>query len=388
MDHISSNFYHFDNISQIDEIDLQMNFLKKIFGLEDKPIQSYADFWNWFQKHEKKFFEIIKHQRNIEKGFFDKISPKLEEIKEGYSFLTGMYDDQTAELILTADGDIKNIVFVEELVNAAPKMEGWMFTALKQPSDIQCATIEMAGYSFNGNNLSFYANELPEYPDEIDITIVHHDQTEQNKSQISNGTYLFLDNYLGELEFANAIDNLRIIGKQAAQQELIPIAKLKDFLNWRQKEFVERYENICYDMENAMYGVLEAKLKNGNPLIAALNRDLLNWDNKASHPWILKVTMKYDGKERNGLPGNDDYQSMDEIESEILLELKDVEGYLYIGRQSANGVREIYFACKDFRKPSKVMYPFQRQYRQKFDLDYDIYKDKYWQCFERFQVKP
>jgi hypothetical protein len=52
-------------------------------------------------------------------------------------FLTGMYNDDTVELVLTADGAVKNIVFVEELVNSAPKIEGWKFTALKPALDKQ-----------------------------------------------------------------------------------------------------------------------------------------------------------------------------------------------------------------------------------------------------------
>ena len=42
------------------------------------------------------------------------------------------------------------------------------------------------------------------------------------------------------------------------------------------------------------------------------------------------------------------------LRAKIVEELKDFEGYLNIGRQTADSVREIYFACKEFRKPSKV----------------------------------
>ena len=67
-------------------------------------------------------------------------------------------------------------------------------------------------------------------------------------------------------------------------------------------------------------------------------------------------------------------------------ELKDVDGYLNIGRQTANGEREIYFACKDFRKPSKIFFKIQTNYSNSFEIDYDIYKDKYWQSFNRFNT--
>src|SRR4051812_1581847 len=108
-----------------------MSFLKSIFKTKDEPIQSYEDFWNWFARNAKTFHKVVKEQGNVNKDFFDKLSPKLKELKDGFWYLTGMYDDNAAELVITADGTIKNIVFVEELVLAAPNIEGWKFTALK-----------------------------------------------------------------------------------------------------------------------------------------------------------------------------------------------------------------------------------------------------------------
>jgi hypothetical protein len=72
-----------------------------------------------------------------------------------------MYNDNTAELVITADGAIENIVFVEELISAAPKIDGWKFTALKAALDIKDVNIEMSGYRFSKENLSFYAHNHP-----------------------------------------------------------------------------------------------------------------------------------------------------------------------------------------------------------------------------------
>ncbi|MBZ4189170.1 DUF695 domain-containing protein [Niabella beijingensis] len=362
-----------------------MRFLKNIFRKKDEPVKNYADFWSWFQKHEKTFFNVVKNQKDVETEFFDKLSPKLSALKEGYFYLTGMYDDNTVELILTADGNTKNIAFVEELVEQAPDINGWKFTALKPVSDIKSTAINMGGYQFDSDNLFFYSNDYAEYPDEIDISIVHDDLTEENRQQIKTGVYIFLDNYLGELDFVNNIDDLKIIGKHEAEKELIPILKLKEFLNWRQKEFIEKYEGARYDTESDEHSIFEAELENGNNLIAVINTQLLNWDSKASHPWIAAITFKYDGSNSNGMPDGKDYESLNRIEENILEELSDKEGYLYIGRQTANSEREIYFACKDFRKPSKVFFKIQQENDYKFEIDYDIYKDKYWQSFERFR---
>lgn len=350
------------------------------------PIKNYSDFWNWFQDNEKTFFNVIKNHKDIEKNFFDKLSPKLAELRDGYFYLTGMYDDNTVELVLTADGNAKNIVFVEELVEQAPKINGWKFTALKPGMDIENVGINMAGYKFDSENLFFYSNDYDEYPDEIDICVIHNEQTEENKEEIENGTYIFLDNYLGELDFLNNIDNLKVISKNKAEKDLVPIAKLKDFLTWRQKEFIEKYEGVRYDTQDDEHSILEAELKSGNKLIAVVNTQLINWDRKASHPWIAVITFKYDGSNNNGMPNEDDYQCLNEIEENIMQKLLDKDGYLYIGRQTADSERDIYFACKDYRKPSKIFYQTQQDNNNKFEIEYDIYKDKYWQSFERFRT--
>lgn len=363
-----------------------MKLLKNLFRKQENPIQSYKDFWAWFQSNERKFYEIVKSRKNPEIGFFDILSSKLDELKDGYFYLAGMIDENTAELIFTPDGILKNIVFVEELVTSAPTLANWKFTALKPAMDIENVQITMEGYSFDSHNLSFYSLDNNTYPDEVDIVVVHNDYVEEDKATITNGVFIFLDNYLGELNVVTTIDSVTVISKDDAENELIPIAKLKDYLIWREKEFVEKYCGFRYDTENDSYSALEAELENGRPLIAIINRTLLEWNCKASHPWILIVEINYDGDNTNGMPDKDTYTLLNNFEEEIIIELKDFEGYLNIGRQTADNSREIYFACNEFRKPSKIMYELSKKYAGKLNLTYDIYKDKYWQSYERYRT--
>jgi len=361
-----------------------MNFLKSIFGKKDAPIETYADFWNWFQMNQIHFHKVVRTGKNIEKNFFDKLEPKLAAIKDGIFYLTGMYDDTTAELIFTAEGVVENIVFIEELVTAAPQINGWRFTALKPALRKEDVSIEMNDLKFNPGNLFFYSNESPYYPDEIEICVIHSDMTDDNRSVIIDGIYIFLDNYLGELNMVSNIDNVKIIYKSEAEKELIPIGKLKDFLIWRQKEFVEKYDGLRYDGVEKESSILETELKNGDFLIAVINTDLLNWAGKASHPWIAVMTIKYDGSRNNGMPNKSDYESLNIPEDEMMVSLTGIDGNLHIGRQTGENKRKVYFACKDFRQPSKVLSAIQQKYGDKFEMDFDIYKDKYWRSFESF----
>jgi hypothetical protein len=361
-----------------------MGMMNKLFGKSEAPIKTNQDFWAWFQQHEKTFHGAVKTQTNIEKEFFDKLSPKLDELKDGFYFLTGMVHDDIAELVITAEGAIENIAFVEDLVNSAPKMPGWLFTALKPAMDNDEFSIGMAGHDFSHENLFFYANDIDGCPDEIDITMVHADLNADNASVITNGTCIFLDNFLGELNFVTTIDNLTVIGKADAKKSLISIKKLKDFLFNRQKEFIDRQDGSRRNTDDDSYASYEFESKTGMPYIASMNSTLLEWDRKASHPWISVVTIKYDGDNNNGMPDADTYDLMEQVETKIVAELKDFEGYLNIGRETGDGTRETYFACKDFRKPSKVLHAIQNNSSSKIAISFDIYKDKYWRSLSRY----
>ena len=359
-----------------------MSFFKSLFGgKKDSPINSYTDFWQWFQQHQQRFYQVVKEKSHINKEFFQKIAPKLNELQDGYWYQAGMHDVNTAELILTADGVIKNIVFVEELVAAAPKMNRWKFTALKQPSSN--VGIMASGFEFSDSILQFYPIKHHSMPDEIDITITHPNYNEENQHTIANGVLLALDNYLGELNAVTTIDQLNIIHPNDATEDLIPLSKLKDFLVWREKEFVEKYHGLRYDTENDNYSGLEATLSNGLPMLAILNRDLLHWDRKASHPWIAVLVIQYQGN-KQGMPDDPTYQLLNEIEDQVMIQLKDSEGYLNVVRKTADSTREVYFACIDFRKPAKVLQSIKKKYQDWVDVDYELYKDKYWQSFQQF----
>lgn len=362
-----------------------MSFLSKIFGPKSEPIKTNSDFWNWFEQHAAGFHTVLKQRDHIERKLLNKVIEKLNQLREGYFVLVGMNDGGTAELIITPDGAIKNIVFAEELIAAAPQIEGWKFIALKPAMPDSDFGIQMGPYTFNTQNLHFRYHKDESYPDNIAITIIHDDYNESNKKEIANGCFIFLDNYLGEYQSVSGLDEVRFGHKEDSSDELIPISKLKDFLTWREKEFVEKYDATKYDPANDSFGMLQADLQSGNKLIAVVNSGLLEWDNKASHPWIATVEVQYDGKKNNGMPDENTSAVLEEIQETIEKALPDTDGYLHIGRQTAQNNREIYLASREFRRLSKALDEVKHQYSDRIALDYSIVKDKYWLSMERFK---
>lgn len=363
-----------------------MSFLKRIFGGKQKANKiSDDEFWSWFARHAGEFHRIVKIDYNVDDNFLEKVMPKLQSINKQFYCLTGMYDDDTAELIITAEGDIKSFVFVEELVASAPVIKGWKFTALKPPANVRSFGLEMNGFRFDSNNTYFYYEEDPAYPDEVTISLLSDHYKEENKEAVTQGCLLFLENGMGELNMATQIDEMTVKAICPEGKESIPIGKLPEFLAWRQKELVEKYEGTRHDTNSDQCSILEAKDKEGLPLIALINKDLLEWDAKASHPWMMVVEIAFDGSGRNGMPDKETSSMMNSLEDALVQQLPDVEGYLNLGRQTYNGKRTIYFACKEFRRSSKKAALLIDRQQGGLSLSYDIYKDKYWMSMNRFR---
>lgn len=363
-----------------------MEILDTNLSENGESITCYADFWKWFVVHEQAFFETVSDAVDIDANFFDKLLPKLEQVHAGIFFLTGMRDADTAELVFTPNGAIKNIVFVEELVDAAPTLANWKFTALKPESDNAHMGIRMEGFDFDADTLAFYAIDNPTYPDEVNLVITHKDCDDDNYATIVDGVSVFMENYLGELRVATAIDFLDVNEVESSEQELIPITKLKDYLTWREKEFDAKYAGIRHDSKWDPYENFQATIKDGLPWISIMNCFLLNWENKVSHPWLLKVDISYKTKPKHGLADKAQLIIMNDFEEEIMVELKDIDGYLNIGRETMENKRCIYFACHEFRKPPKVMNKLIANYADKFDISYELYKDMYWSSLAHFYV--
>ena len=371
----------------------EMKFFNSLFGKQeeekegqDKPI-SISEFWDWFDSYQDDFYKIVKAHEEVESRFINPVFDKLNQIRKGAFILVGMLDEDTAELILTAEGNIKNFPFILELIAAAPKLDNWKFTAFKSPMDRPGFNIEMGSKSFGTENIFFYPIVEEEYPDDIIIHLIYQDKYEEDEEGfIENGVYIFHENYLGELKAATQIDEIEIIHEPIKGVDLVPIEKLSDYMKWREKEFIEKYEGKMYDTENANYSSMEWTNKsNDRVIIGVCNTDLINWDAKASHPWVLIITCTFDESENNGMPMTELLEQYYTFEDSLRIELKDANGYLHIGQTTGEGERKVYYANKDYDKPISVLEKFKS--KVDFPYDFEIFKDKYWRSMNHFDIQ-
>lgn len=347
-------------------------------------ISANKTFWEWFSVNEKHFVDVVKQKNNIENELFELLSSNLTHFRDGLSFLVGI-DDNKVELIFTAGGDIANLVLIEELINEAPKLENWKFNTLNtSDNDI---SINYDEYTFESNYLHFFEVIEDEYLDEVNIVVLYKFYTKKDHFKIQNGIGLYLENLIGEKAFSSIIDEFNVGSLEKNKvQHIIPIVQLGEYLNKRNESIIHKNENIYYDSTDDNFTFFENEVEDEEKLYAEINTDLLNWKYKSSHPWILTVKINFEQSEDNGLETD---EFLDILQNNISELFSEKAGIVYLGRQTTENLREIFWVCKEYKSPCILIEKMNNNLQiDNFPLlDYVIYKDKYWRTFEHFCIE-
>jgi hypothetical protein len=365
-----------------------MSFLKKLFKTNKitsaKP-KTITDFWQWFEEHADELKDAVIRQDDLQKEFIEPVFTNLERIAEGVFLLIGKEDDGTIDIIFTADGNIKNFPLVISFVEKAPTIPEWKFTAFKPKVDLGDKGIHIKNLSITRDTLQFYPTIDEQYPDEISIHLVYNGEVApEDQNLVENASFIYVENLLGEINLATRIDQLIFDPAPASDLELVSIEKLEEYLNWREKEFVELYEGVVYQTEKATYSSLEWESE-GKDVMGTCNEELIKWNKKASHPWMVVIMVDFGTYQKSGLPTSDLLDEIHAFEDDLKEKLPDPEGYLQVGQTTGKGERTIYYACKEFSIPIQKLEELRKNYS--FNYDYEVFKDKYWKCMEMFQVK-
>jgi hypothetical protein len=354
--------------------------LKKIFGRR-KEKNSVENFWDWFKKNEHQFRKVMSDSEKAQ-IFLSELIEQIKPFNPWLKALAGPYDDKRYELIITADGDIALFCKVEELVQAAPTINGWILTAHKPGIGLEKMRVDMGDREYSSDNMKFYPVQEADYPDEIKIVLTHPDYNEEEKENFQQGGIIYLENALGELNTATLIDSCEVKGIPGPDIELIPLGKLEDYLKWREKEFIEKYEKLEAERPEDIFNVLEAQDSNGLPVLATINTGYAEWKFKAAYPWCVQVDIDYKGEE-NGMPDKKQLEELQEIEDQLLKELEETH-LIYLGHDTHNNRRTIYAYGHEYNIVSKKIHQYLENANWDYPIVFFIRKDKYWRNMEWF----
>ena len=353
---------------------------------EPKPSNTVTEFWKWFQENENHFREIYKDPTEG-LSFIEDIMEQLKPVNPWLKAMAGQYGDDTFELVITTDGDIAFFSKAYELINAAPPITGWVFNALKPAMGFENIRINMYGREFSGNTVQFYPILDEAHPDEVTIMLTHQDYNEEDDEQFQTGGMILLENGLGELATATKIDGFETGPvPQGGAGDLIPLTKLPDYLNWREKEFVEKYELQGGALPEESFSYMEAKDTEGRPMMAVMNQAYVDWDFKPAYPWLVIVELTFQSA-NNGLPNEQQLQEIEQIEEE-LLKLLPEKRMIHLGHRIYDNTWRIFNYANDFMNVSRIILDYIDKNTSPYTIVLDIEKDKYWQTIEQFFEEP
>jgi hypothetical protein len=357
--------------------------LTKLFGKKEEADPKKA-FWNWFAKNEHRFRNSVNDMDKAH-GFLDDLLKQMKPFNPWLKALAGPYGDERFELIITADGDIALFCKVEELVESAPVINGWLITAHKPAIGMEKMSINMFGYKFSSDNMSFSPLKDENYPDEINIVIVHPDFTENEKADFHTAAMIFLENSLGELNTATIIDKYEVRGIPSPVDNagLVPMAKLEDYLKWREKEFVEKYASLDGSRPPENWTVLEAEDGKGKLMFSTIDTGFKNWEYRSAYPWLVQIDIDYKSNE-NGLPDKKQMQELQQMEDEISGRLQANIPVLLIGHHSYENRRSIFYYTADHTGVSKIIHHCLDNTVIGYKTAFFVRKDKYWQNMSFF----
>lgn len=92
------------------------------------------EYWNYFQSNNKMFLSILDGEEKDRNEKFSQLDGLLHQYNNLLHSVIKLYHN-SAELIITADGNSNAFDAAEKVVEQAPKIKNWKITALHQPED-------------------------------------------------------------------------------------------------------------------------------------------------------------------------------------------------------------------------------------------------------------
>ncbi len=161
------------------------------------------------------------------------------------------------------------------------------------------------------------------------------------------------------------------------------MTKLEEFLIWKQKEFVEKYNDRWFDNQDN-FTLMNGEDQEGLPAVALFNQSLLEWDGRMAYPWMTAIEVNF-GPGNNGMPDTKTFTRIRLLEEELGTRLNPAAGCLNLGVETYKGIRTIYFACREFRESSKAVRRAIEKFAGTLTIDYSVYKDKYWRTMDKYR---
>lgn len=190
-----------------------------------KNITPEAKFWNWFSKNSKKLLALDGEE------IIHKISTELRKYDDGLVEMVSYSTTRPRELIISADGNVRNIDAVERLCDAAPEIPDWNIIRFRPRFPDGGQGIKYGEVTIDTDGVQFVA-----YRDEpkIGVKIFAHWRKLEDGTDADGPTLVMLDHTIGEYEVMCGIGFIEVHPLENAPENARPWSEFAEMFdeNW------------------------------------------------------------------------------------------------------------------------------------------------------------
>ncbi|HEY2583304.1 MAG TPA: hypothetical protein VGI43_15945 [Mucilaginibacter sp.] len=200
--------------------------------------ETIKKFWNWFEENNKPYLLLDEADEEVRDQLLQDLETHLHEYCDELWFELGGMPGEEQELIITAEGNTDFFEQVEALLDSAPVINGWRFTAFIQPVESE-NTINYEGVELKRDDLWFMPLQSASNPKSIGIRVCapNYDFLKEN-DWFKNAVYKMLDTVLGEKSFAIDINHVDYgqLPEKPEEHGMIELAELPAYIKWKKSK--------------------------------------------------------------------------------------------------------------------------------------------------------